>query len=75
MSLASDYAAQQATVASELVTANAGRPAPFVGPNGSAEVTTTGNLRLVPGPSFNNIEIPPANALLLAAWINATFGP
>jgi hypothetical protein len=74
MSLASDYAATQATAASGVVTANAAIPAPFVGPNGRAEVTATGNLRIVRTSSQDNIEIPPAGALAFRDWITATFG-
>ncbi len=75
MSLASVYAATQASAAADVVTANASAPTPFVGPNGRAEVTTTGSLRLVPTVSGNSvIEISAANALLLAAWLTETFG-
>jgi len=73
MSLASDYAATQATAASGQATANATVPPPFVGPNGRAEVTSGGNLRLVPT-TGGNFEIPPAGALAFAAWIESTFG-
>jgi hypothetical protein len=73
MSLASDYAALQATAASDLVTANQGQPPAFTGPNGHAEVTVTGGLRLVPGPG-GNFEISSVAALAFAAWIVATFG-
>ena len=73
MSLASDYAALQSGAAAGQVTANEGVPAPFVGPNGRAEVTTAGGLRLVPTTS-GLFEIPAAAALAFAAWITATFG-
>lgn len=75
MSLASDYAATQATAASEQATANAAVPAPFVGPNGGrAEVTPTGGLLLVPGTGTSALEITAAAALALRDWITATFG-
>jgi hypothetical protein len=72
MSLASDYAATQATAAADLVNANASAPPSFVGPNGRAEVTNTGNLRVIPT-TQGNLEIPPAAALALAQWITDTF--
>ena len=65
MSLASDYAASQA--------AQATPPAPFVGLNGRAEVTPSGNLRLVQTGS-GVFEIPPAAALAFRDWLTATFG-
>jgi hypothetical protein len=72
MSLAGDYAAAQAAAAADQVNANASAPPPFVGPNGRAEVTTTGGMRLVPT-STTGFEIPGAGALAFAAWITATF--
>jgi hypothetical protein len=73
MSLASDYAAAQAAAAADQVTANASAPPPFSGPNGRAEVTTTGGLRLVPT-GTTPFEIPAAGALAFATWLTATFG-
>lgn len=72
MSLASDYAALQASAAAGLVTANVAVPTPFTGPNGRAEVTTTGGLRLVKTTS-GDFEITSGAALAFAAWITATF--
>lgn len=69
MSLASDYAA--AVVAAE----STAPPEPFVGPNGRAEVSATGKLRIVrTDPGDSDLEIQPAAALALAVWINNTFG-
>jgi hypothetical protein len=73
MSLASAYAALQAAAATEQVDANVAVPAPFVGPNGRAEVTVSGGMRLVPN-SSGPMEVPAAGALAMAAWITATFG-
>lgn len=73
MSLASDYADVQAAAATELVNANVAVPPPFVGPNGRAEVTVKGELRLVPG-GTSSFEIPAAAALLFRDWLTATFG-
>jgi len=72
MSLASDYAASQATAAADQVTANASVPAPFVGPNGRAEVTASGGMRLVPT-GTSPFEIPAAGAVAFATWITDTF--
>lgn len=74
MSLASNYAATQTAAAAGQVTANEAAPAPFVGPNGRAEVTASGGLRLVPTAGASVLEIPAAGALAMAAWITATFG-
>jgi len=68
MSLASDYAAAYAATQVEL-----GVPAPFVGPNGRAEVTYSGNLRLIKTAVGGEFEIVPAGALAFAAWITTTF--
>lgn len=73
MSRASVYAEQQATAAADKVTANEAIPLPFVGRNGRAEVTETGNLRLVQT-TTGSFEIPALEALAFAAWITATFG-
>lgn len=73
MSLASEYAAAQTFADAGKATATASVPPPFVGPNGRADVTTEGNLRLTPSTS-GNFDIPSAGALAFAAWINATFG-
>jgi hypothetical protein len=73
MSLASDYAATQTAAAVTDAAALAAAPAPFVGPNGRAEVTPQGNLRLVPT-TGGQFEIPPAGALAFSAWIVTTFG-
>ena len=72
MSLASDYAASQSSAAAEQVSANANAPPSFTGPNGRAEVTTTGNLRLVSTGS-GLFEIPPAAALAFRDWLTTTF--
>jgi hypothetical protein len=74
MSLASAFAATQATAGSDQVAADAAKPPSFAGPNGTAEVTKTGNLRMTPGPGVGVFEIPPAAALAFAAWIVETFG-
>lgn len=75
MSLASDYAATQATVATEQVTANASAPSPFIGPGGGrGEVTNTGGLRLTPGTGVSSLELTASAALSLRDWITATFG-
>jgi hypothetical protein len=73
MSLASVYAASQASAAAGQVTANEAVPPPFIGPNGRAEVTASGGMRLVPN-STGLMEVPAASALAMAAWITATFG-
>lgn len=72
MSLASDYAAAQVVASADQATVTAGVPAPFVGPNGRADVTQAGNMKITP--SGSNFEILPAAALAFADWINATFG-
>lgn len=68
MSLASDYAA--AVVANQTTAP----PAPFVGPNGRMEVTTAGNLRIVPNTAGVNQEIPAAGVLAIRDWMTTTFG-
>ncbi len=75
MSLASDYAAIQATAAQDQVNANAAVPPSFTGPNGSLTVTKDGNLLIVPAAAGSNLTLPPAAALAAALWINQTFGP
>lgn len=72
MSLASDYAAAQAVADADQATVTAAVPAPFVGPNGRADVTVSGNLKITP--AGGDFEIAPAAALAFAAWINTTFG-
>lgn len=72
MSLASDYAAANAAAAVEQATVTASVPPAFVGPNGRADVTAAGNLKITP--AGGNFEIPPAGALAFAAWLTATFG-
>lgn len=68
MSLASDYASAYA--ASQV---SIGAPAPFVGANGRAEVTTGGNLRLVTA-NGSVFDIPSAAALPFRDWLTTTFG-
>lgn len=67
MSLASDYVT--ALASSEIAP-----PSPFVGANGRAEVTASGNLRLVQTASGGSFEIVPAAALAFRDWITTTFG-
>ena len=74
MSAASQYAATQAAAAAAIVSANQAAPAPFVGPNGRAEVDVNGNLLITPTSSGSVLTIPPAGALAFAAWLTATFG-
>lgn len=68
MSLASvyadNYAAGQTTLAA---------PAPFVGPNGRAEVMPSGNMKITPNYPGTAVEIAPAGALSFASWINTNF--
>ena len=73
MSLASDYAAACAADKAAQAITTAAVPAPFVGPNGRAEVTPTGDLHLIQTVS-GDFQIPGAAALAFAAWITATFG-
>lgn len=73
MSLASVYAASQATAAAQQVNANESAPPPFIGPNGRAEVTLEGRLRLVQT-TTGEFTIPAAGALAFAAWLTDTFG-
>lgn len=68
MSAASDYAT--ALAADQPVAP----PAPFVGPNGRMEVTSAGNLRIVPNTPGTNQEIPAAGVLLIRDWMTTTFG-
>lgn len=73
MSLASDYAAAQTDADSQKAAATAAAPAPFVGPNGRADVTPAGRLSITQTTS-GTFEISPQGALAFAAWLNATFG-
>lgn len=73
MSLASDYAAAQAQVAADQVTANVAEPPQLFGPNATFSVTVQGNM-LVVRTNTGPTEVPPESALALAAWITATFG-
>lgn len=68
MSLATDFAAAYA------VAQTVAPPAPFVGPNGRAEVTSDGNLRLVKTSSGGDFTVVPAGALAFRDWLTATFG-
>lgn len=70
MSLASDYATSYATGQ----TTSFGAPAPFVGPNGRAEVTPSGNMKVVPNYPGTVVEIAPAGALAFRDWLTTTFG-
>ena len=67
MTVASDYAANYATSQIPL-----GAPTPFVGPNGRAEVTPSGNLKLTPT-TGGNIVIPAAGVQPLISWLTANF--
>lgn len=69
MSLASAYADAYASGQ----TTSFGAPAPFVGPNGRAEVTPAGNMKVVPNYPGMALEIAPAGALSFATWITNTF--
>lgn len=69
MSLASDYATAYASSQTSI-----GAPAAFVGPNGRAEVTPSGNMKVVPSYPGMAVEIPPAGALAFRDWITTTFG-
>jgi hypothetical protein len=73
MSLASDYAAAVAAGNTSVTTALANVPAPFNGPNGHMEVTTTGGLRAVPAPGVGTVEIPGAAVPAVITWLTATF--
>ena len=73
MSLASDYAAAQATQAANQVTVNVTEPPKLVGANATFSVTKAGNMLVTPTGS-GVTEAPPAAALAVAAWITATFG-
>lgn len=66
MSLASDYAVA-------FTANNPAAPAPFVGPNGRAEVTSAGTLRLVQTNPGGTFEIPAAAALAFRDWLTRTF--
>lgn len=68
MSLASDYVTAYASAQT------VAPPAPFVGPNGRAEVTSAGNLRLVKTASGGEFEVGPAAALAFRDWLTTTFG-
>jgi hypothetical protein len=73
MSLASVYAASQASADATKATATASVPAAFVGPNGRADVTPEGNMRLTQTTS-GSFDIPAAGALAFRDWITTTFG-
>jgi hypothetical protein len=73
MSLASAYADAVAAANSGIAGVQAVHPAPFVGPNGRADVTDTGKLRLTPT-GAGVFEISAAGALLFRDWLTATFG-
>lgn len=68
MSLASDYAAAY------LLAQTVAAPAPFVGPNGRAEVTSDGKLRLVQTASGGDFTVPAVGALAFRDWLTTTFG-
>lgn len=68
MSLASDYAAAYAAAQTAM-----GAPAPFAGPNGRAEVTPKGDLRLVTA-NGSTFEVPAQGALVFRDWLTTTFG-
>lgn len=68
MSLATDYATAYASGQA------VGAPSPFVGPNGRAEVTPSGNMKITPNYPGTISEIPPAGALAMRDWITTTFG-
>lgn len=74
MSLASVYAASQASADAGKATATAGVPTPFVGPNGRADVSPTGTLILSPSSAGGAIEISAVGALAFRDWLTATFG-
>jgi len=73
MSVASDYAAALAAAAGDVAAAAATKPASFVGPNGTLEVTTTGGLRAIPGVGAGTVEIPAAAVPAIIAWLTANF--
>jgi hypothetical protein len=58
------YAAGQTTLAA---------PAPFVGPNGRAEVMPSGNMKITPNYPGMSVEIAPAGALAFANWVTTNF--
>jgi len=73
MSIASDFAAAVAAAESDIAAAKVTRPAPFVGPNGKAEVTDSGGLKLTPT-TVGNFEISGAAALAFRNWLTSVFG-
>jgi len=73
MSRASDFAATQAAAAAQQVTANQAEPPKLEGPKATFVVTDEGNLRVIPKSSTEDMVAPPAAALAIADWINATF--
>jgi len=73
MSVASTYAAAVASAAGDVASAAATKPAPFVGPNGSLEVTETGGLRAIPGVASSTVEVPAAAVPAIIAWLTANF--
>lgn len=71
MSLASDYAEIQAAVTADQAAADAQVPAPYDSQCWHLEVTKTGGLLItVANP---DAEVPSAEVLLMAEWINVTF--
>jgi hypothetical protein len=72
MSLASDYALAQSTLAVNTAATNAAIPPSFIGPNGRADVTPDGNLKLTQT-GTGTFVLTPAQALAFAAWVTATF--
>lgn len=73
MSLASDYAARQAQVDSDRVTANQSQPPTLEGPNAILSVDVSGALLISPKSSSGPLLIPPTQAITVANWIIATF--
>lgn len=73
MSRASVYADAHAAADANKAQVTASAPEPFVGPNGTAEVTSTGWLHLRQT-TTGDFEISAPAALAFAAWINSTFG-
>lgn len=72
MSRASDYADAHAAAEASKAQVAASAPEAFVGPNGRAEVTTTGGLHIIQF-TTGDFEIPANAALAFADWINLTF--
>lgn len=73
MSLASDYAATQASADATKVTANQAAPPMLDGPNATLSVTPDGQCLITPKSNTNPVTIPPAQAVAVANWILATF--